>query len=57
MNEIKYINNRGVVMLHSGYQYHKKRSFKNGSVIWRCSKWRKFKCNGTLNLKVSHITH
>lgn len=45
----------GKVLLYSGHQYHKKKAYKNKSILWRCANNRKLKCTGYLTINVSVI--
>lgn len=53
-NTIHIIKKHGEVMLHDGRKYHKKKTYKNGNVLWRCTNWRKLKCGGYVTVGVSN---
>lgn len=57
-NELRIIDRgRGKVLLHSGYQYYKHQSYKNGNSHWRCKEMKKNKCFGTVTLSAVSIYH
>lgn len=53
MPNFKYIHRgRGVVLLHNGRQYYKKKTYKNGARWWRCcKKLSTVKCTGSVTIK------
>lgn len=47
----------GSKMLHEGYQYHRKKIYKNGNSFWKCCNEKVCKGNVTLNTRNEIITH
>ncbi|KAJ8724553.1 hypothetical protein PYW08_016027 [Mythimna loreyi] len=55
-NELKYITRKGgIVLLHDGYQFVRKITYKNGAIVWECYLRKKTKCTGTMTIKENQI--
>lgn len=51
MTDISIITRgRGKVLIYEGYEYYKHSDYQNEETLWRCAKYKKTKCGGTLNL-------
>lgn len=54
--DIKYIKTHGgTALLWQTYKFHRHNGYKNGSVLWRCTSFKRTKCPGTITLMVSII--
>lgn len=50
-SEIKFIKiNGGTALLYGKYRYHRHKTYTDGSLLWRCSSYKKKKCCGNVTI-------